>query len=162
MKIKNIITNLRLKWRIHKLTKKAEQEKRRCAAAYADWRDDEYNMGPCKFIWGVQRSKEANPSFCTLNDIAIYYNRDADMYFLLLDFPANLQQAQDKMKFLIQCLQAFQVYIQSLPDGYTFSAASHLEEGFEAWNLCGKTIDELYTKFTILLYGYQKALKTPQ
>ena len=162
MKFKYWWINLRCRWRLWKAVQRAKKENRRCAAQYPDWRDDEFNMGPCKFIWGIQRSKEARPSFCTLNDITVYYNRDTDLYFLLLDFPANLQQAQDKIKFLIQCLQAFQIYMQSLPDGYTFSAASHLEEGFEAWNLSGKTIDELYTKFTILLYGYQKALKTPQ
>ena len=160
MKIKNIITNLRLKWRIYKLTNKAKQEKRRCAAAYEDWQDDEYNMGPCKFIWGVQRNKETNPSFCTLNDITVYYNRDTDMYFLLIDFPANLKQEQDKLQFLIQCLQAFQVYMQSLPNGYTFAAS--IEEDFDTWNLYGKTIDELYVKFAALICGYKAILKQPE
>ena len=46
-----------IKTKLNKITKKelikAEKEKKRCQRLYLDWKDDEYNCGPLKFIWGV-------------------------------------------------------------------------------------------------------------
>ena len=59
---------------------------------YPDWKDDEFNCLDNKFIWGVKAKSDQSgkdPSFVTLNDLQIYYNRKSKIYFLDLDIAEN-------------------------------------------------------------------------
>ena len=69
-----------------------EKEKQRCMQEYPDWKDDEFNCLDNKFIWGVKAKTDQSgkePSFTTLNDIQIYYNRKSKLFFLDLDISEN-------------------------------------------------------------------------
>ena len=56
------------KW-LKKELKNGLKEKKRCQKLYDDWVDNEFNMGPLKFIFAVTSIKNQTPSFNTLNDL---------------------------------------------------------------------------------------------
>ena len=73
--------------RLKKALENIENEKKRCAEMYPDWRDDEYNCGACKFIWGVSYDPtDVEVSFYTNNELVIMYDRDQKLYYIDCDF----------------------------------------------------------------------------
>ena len=111
--------------------------KKRCARKYPDWRDDEFNMGANKFIWGVAHNG-APPSFLTLNDIMIYYNRDYKLYFMDIDSQLLARDAKDR---LAELKSEFE----------NFASNFHQEEVIfprERYCLCSASIMELWIHFT--------------
>ena len=85
--------------------KEYKRRKKYCAKAYSDWRDDEFNELDNKFIWAftANGSKEI-PSFCSLNDAIIYYNRATEQYIFDIDLtmydsadPDSVQRMIDKL-----------------------------------------------------------------
>lgn len=72
---------------------KMREERQRCANTYPDWRNDEFNCLDNQFIWGLKSKEDHSnmpPSFCTLNDIMLYYNRQHDIYYIDVDNTSGL------------------------------------------------------------------------
>ena len=90
---------------------KAKLEKERCSKIYSDWKDDEYNMGPLKFIFAVPVHCYEIPSFCSLNKFIIYYNRDNGIYFADVDVEAGLKNSSDIYCQLNNILEEFEEFI---------------------------------------------------
>lgn len=63
-----------------------KKQAKRCKKTYSDWEDNEYNILDNKFIFAIPATKlEVNPSFNSLNDFTVYYNRSTQMYHMQLD-----------------------------------------------------------------------------
>ena len=90
---------------------KAKLEKERCAKEYSDWKDDEYNMGPLKFIFAIPVHNYEIPSFCSLNKFIVYYNRDNGIYFADVDIEAGPKNSSDIYWQLNNILDKFEEFI---------------------------------------------------
>lgn len=90
---------------------KSKAEKKRCSKEYSDWKDDEYNMGPLKFIFAVPVHCYEVPSFCSLNKFIVYYNRDNGIYFADVDIEADPKNSSDIYYQLNNILEKFEEFI---------------------------------------------------
>lgn len=129
---------------------RAKQEKERCRRQYPDWKDDEYNCGPLKYILGIQANGTAARSFNTLNDLDIYFNRDTQKFVLSVDFTKtfdNIKEQKYWLRFLLIKLtkalsidkSKFDFSEIDLCDGELFIANSLIE---------------LYCKFFVFVNGF--------
>ena len=149
------------KLRLHKETRKeikaAEKEKKRCQKLYADWKDDEYNCGPLKYIWGIKSYDDltlSEPNFYTLNDLDIYYNRDNKLYMLDLETIYSFETVADRINYLNRLLDTFREYMSTnklFESNYDpfFLYVYNYGKMFEA-----ESLTELYYKFKIFVTGY--------
>lgn len=139
---------------LQKELKWIKKEKLRCKKLYPDWEDNDFNCGPLKFIWA--ESTTINPSFSTLNDLIIYYNRDTEHYLLDIDITKEFHSAEQRVLYLEACLTAFKNYLikenkfELKFNPYNFDCY-HRGELFE-----GMTLTELYYKFKIFVKGYKQ------
>ena len=150
-----------LKNNLNKETKeelrRSKKEKKRCQKLYADWKDDEYNCGPLKYIWGVKSHDDLtlnDANFYTLNDLDIYFNRDNRLYMLGLETIYSFDNNGDRINYLNRLLDAFKEYMitNDLFD-------SNYDPFFLYVYNCGKmfeaeSLTELYYKFKIFVIGY--------
>lgn len=137
--------------------KQSRREKRRCKKTYPDWKDDEFNCGPLKFIWGVispDDTTATTPSFNSMNDIEVYYNRDTQKYLLCVETYYLFQTPEEEIEYLEKLQKLFGEYLKnnkikvnkknydlfSYRDGELFIANS---------------IDALYFSFKIFVHGYK-------
>lgn len=97
---------------LQKDLERAKMEKERCSKQYSDWKDDEYNMGPLKFIFAVPFYYKDTPSFCSLNDLIIYYNRDNKKYFLDIDIESPFNSLKYRIS-LIDAVDKFKSFLRS-------------------------------------------------
>ena len=93
----------------------AKKEQKRCEKVYPDWKNDEYNCGPLKYIWGIQSSddlsKSTNANFNTLNDLDIYYNRDTKKYLIGLETIYLFETVADRINYINRLLDTFRDYM---------------------------------------------------
>ena len=147
--------------------KRAKKEKKRCAKMYKDWIDNEYNCGPLKFVFAVVA--EANsvftrlnlpPSFNTLNNLTISYNRDTQKYILDID-PAGMDMQKDSLIYLHELLDAFKSFLAEDLD-YDLSPFACLDPFAYLKDLdyfVANTLGELYYRFYIFIAGYEKLIE---
>ena len=134
------------------------KEKKRCAAQYPDWRDDNFNVLDNKFIWGFN-SMGDEPSFATWNEAYIYYNRATKKYYLeiddsLLTFTKDTVAARSVSGRLSEIEKAFRNFVLENSNGIE-SVKVELPAGCSrVFELEGEDVAELYAKFMIQLYGY--------
>ena len=76
---------------------------KKLAKKYPDFKEDEYNLGVNKFIYGISRDYTSeNTSFDTPNLLDIYYNREDRKYYCTIDtFEININDIQ-KIKELLK------------------------------------------------------------
>lgn len=135
-----------------------KRRKKECAKLYPDWRDDEYNMLECKFIWGVPaRDNEPVASFNTYNKVTVYYNRENERYFMSLAdpfFDLTSEEVQDAyVKYMLEIKEAFADYVFSLDEDKRISFEPvHLDE-LATYGLEGESIVQLYCRFCVLVKG---------
>jgi hypothetical protein len=136
---------------------RSKKEKKRCKKTYPDWADDEYNCGPLKFIWGVMSDDNlcaTVPSFYTMNDLDICYNRDTKKYLLGLETIYRFDDAGYEIAYLEELLLAFTKYVKEQKlkvrnadfGLYPFSTG----ELFIA-----DSIEQLYFNFKLFVHGYK-------
>lgn len=122
---------------------------------YEDYKDDEYNCGNLKFIWGIKSYDDFNSSSSNLysmNDIDISYDRDKKLYYLGVEtaYIFNGKKAEcDYFKHLLECFAQY----MSDNDYSTTSAYVTYMSDFQP-KLSAKTIEELYTNFRIIVTGF--------
>lgn len=130
---------------LKKELKTGKLEKRRCAKQYPDWKDDEFNCGPLKYIWGVSDAK--NPSFCTVNDMDIYYNRDNGLYFLDLDKTKEYPNTDSYLRYLEIIYDDFHKYM----DGKVDNSNPYKIDYSNLFS--GNSLTELYYKYKVYVNG---------
>ena len=92
---------------MNKLTKRElkfwKKYNKKLAKKYPDFKEDEYNVGVNKFIYGINRDYTSeNTSFDTPNLLDIYYNREDKKYYCTVDaFEININDIQ-KIKELLK------------------------------------------------------------
>ena len=137
------------KW-LKKELKRAKQLRKYCKKHFPDWRDDEYNCGDLKFLWGLTAGCDAAaaPSFCTNNIAVFYYSRIYKKYYLDIDF--SCKNNKEAIKMLDYVYHHFYLYVlnHNLP-----KKIIKLQTPFEL-TLTGDSEMEVLSKFKILLDGY--------
>lgn len=155
-----MLTNKKIDKQLKNELKRYEKEKIRCAKQYVDWKDDDYNCGPLKFIWGLNTNSVEEPNFRTLNIVSIYYNRDNGLYFLDLEGDANefneyyikeLQKVESRFTEWI-CSNST-VYEEVKTFNFDRDIGTVMNLGKDLF--VGKSIAELYYKFKILVKGLE-------
>ena len=138
--------------------RRSKKEKNRCKKLYTDWKDDEYNCGPLKYIWGIKscddlsETKDAN--FYTLNDLDIYFNRDNKLYMLGLETIYSFDNNEDRINYLDRLLAAFRKYIAT-NDLFDSNYDPFFLYRYNDGNIfAGNSITELYYKFKLFVTGY--------
>ena len=133
--------------------KKSKKEKKRCKKLYPDWKDDEYNCGPLRYVWGIQHNGEDTNNFNTLNDLDIYFNRDNKKYVLSLDTMVIMspEQTINHLEFLL--------------GKFSKLIGDKLECNFNPYELnvydtgelfIADSLTELYYKFKIFVNGFKE------
>lgn len=124
---------------------------------YPDYKDDEYNYGELKFIWGIKSwddLSDSDANMWTMNDIEIDYNRKTKEY--VLEIETIYQFASGKVgetEYLDKLLTAFTKYMKE--------NNFNMDEPFDFWtcqsvNLWrAKSIPELYTNFRLFVKSYK-------
>ena len=149
--IRKIYWNILFKWESvkHKYLVKKYSKK------YTDYKDDEYNMGALKFIWGIKSSDDLSSneaSFCTLNDLDICFDRDKKQYFLEVETIYMFDDTFSECAYYANLLNAFTDYMKenNLDINKNYNTfMSGLEISFSA-----SSIEELYSKFKIVVTGF--------
>ena len=89
------------------------QRKKYCQKMYEDWEDNEFNYLDNKFVWAkvAEGSKPETPSFITLNDAIIYFDREAKEYVFDCDLSmfdcGDADSAQHMIEYLERIQDAF-------------------------------------------------------
>ena len=152
-----MLINKKIDKNLKKELKKCKKEKIRCAKQYDDWKDDDYNCGPLKFIWGLNTNSVEEPNFRTLNVAYIYYNRDNGLYFLDLDGELNEfnRPKDDLLKLNTYFTEWVQADEKLFEEAQNFNVKENLGSIQNLYKdmLTGKSIAELYYKFKLVLKG---------
>ena len=113
---------------MNKLTKKElkfwKRYNKKIAKKYPDFKEDEYNIGVNKFIYGINRDfTSENTSFDTPNLLDIYYNRANNKYYCTIDYIDLRIQDIKKIKELLK--KEFEIEESLLLSGSIFSAINN-------------------------------------
>ena len=89
-----------------------DKRKKMCKKLYADWEDNEYNELEHKFIWALTaKDCKSSPSFLSLNDALVTYNRITERYEFYVDIAffdcGDRDSAQKLIKYLKRIQDAF-------------------------------------------------------
>ena len=137
--------------------RRSKKEKKRCQKLYADWKDDEYNCGSLKYIWGVKSHDDLtlnDANFYTLNDLDIYFNRDNKLYMLGLETIYSFDNNEDRINYLNRLLAAFRKYMAT-NDLFDSNYDPFFLYRYNDGNIfAGNSITELYYKFKLFVTGY--------
>lgn len=127
---------------------------------YSDWKDDEYNYGDLKFIWGVIAADNLSSPVAnlhTMNDIDIVYDRKRKLYLLGIEMLYYFDSPSDKIEYLDDMLNAFTDFMnENNYDKDSSESKEHLLMCDYMFDGSAKTIEELYIQFRIFVEGYKK------
>lgn len=135
--------------------KKCKKDKKKYAKLYSDWKDDEFNCGPLRYIYGVKYNNEDASSFNTLNIMDICFNRDTEKYIVCLDFSvSDKYSTNDSMlNMLTILLEKFSYFIRN-NEYFDHSFNPFSINVYEDGNIyVGNNLTELYYKFKIFVNG---------
>lgn len=124
---------------------------------YPDYKDDEYNCGELKFIWGIKSwddLSDGDANMWTMNDIEIAYDRKTKEYALSIETVYQFKDSKNgEIKYLDGLLSAFTNYMNK--NNY------QTDKSFDFWtcqsvNLWrAKDIPALYTQFRLFVEGHK-------
>ena len=124
--------------------------KRYCKKHFPDWKDDEYNCGDLKFLWGISYLGGRTPaSFCTLNFASLYYSRIKERYFLDLDL-SDCKTLNSFYMILDGIYMGLQNYLISQEIKLIYPLPHEIPFNFD---LSADTLEELFYQFYIILKG---------
>ena len=143
--------------KLKKELKLAKKENKKCKKLYSDWEDNEFNCGPLKFIWGVVSHDDlhsSTPSFYSMNDIDICYNRDTHKFLLGIETIYQFNSFEDKSNYLKFLLTSFESYLKE-NHIFNINYDPHLLYIYNNGEMfIGDNLTELYYKFKIFVGGY--------
>lgn len=130
-----------------------DAERQRCAAAYPDWKNDEYNCLDNKFIFGITLDNPCQEnSFNTVNDFMVYYNRKSKMYFYNID--PNLNITYINLLFIKEYFKVFLLNNKFITDKESDERINASNLDFNNFDLySAKSLKELYLKFKFFIKG---------
>ena len=125
-----------------------KNEKERCSKLYDDWKDDKYNCGANKFIWGLTEDEKVAESFEDLTILMVYYNRDTKNYFLQLDL--------EKIKDLGRVKLLMMFWLCDMKEKVNLDSFNKLDKSIfnDGIQFKAPTLSELYLQFRIFVNGY--------
>lgn len=131
-------------------------EVRKYKKIYHDYKDDEYNCGSLKHIWGVKSRSDLSGkcNLYTMNDIDITYNRDTKRYILGVETIYQFNHREDECKYLRGLLEAFARFMDD--NNYSKEYNNSLYAFGSTVNYTAETIEELYFNFKVFVEGYCK------
>lgn len=159
-----MFNNFKLNREIKREIKAHEKLNKKYKKLYPDWEDDEYNCADNKFIWGIKSFDDLTenpPSFYTLNDIDIYYNRKSKLYFLDIETIYQFDNRDIEKQYLKNLLNLFEQYLLSLGglEGYDYNVNKHprlyefnLVDGYDLFK--SESLEDLYYKFKMFVKGF--------
>jgi hypothetical protein len=125
---------------------------------YRDYRDDQFNCGPKKFIWGVKspddQLPDEKPSFITLNELELIFDRRTRTYELWVDTPNRISNGNEEIRYLSDLLHKFCNYItyhnrpRAEDERFYFS-----DRGLNL-DFKGPSVINIYQQFYIYVFGY--------
>ena len=147
---------LKVNKHIKKWRKEAKKTRRYCKKHFPDWRDDEYNCGDLKFIWGMPYYTEINtPSFATLNLATVYYSRIHKKYYLDIDTEELNRKPEHFFEKLFDVFLAFQDYLYITCELPRQISKTKLKQ-FITFDFSADSLEDLFYQFYIILNGIQK------
>jgi hypothetical protein len=108
-----------------------------------------------KFIWGIKSYDDlygGEPSFATMNDIEIIYDKKKKEYQLGIETAYIFEIYGDICDYLKRCLSAFTKYMDD--NGLSKDEPFDLFFRQPCTNVTAKSIEELYTNFKIFVDGF--------
>lgn len=124
---------------------------------YPDYEDNEYNCGSLVHVWGVQSWDDLTGDkshLYSMNDIDITYDRDKNEYYLGIETAYLFKDKHDECKYLRNLHDAFTEYM--LNNGFSTVSTLSLFFSCPRVSTSAKTIEELYSNFTVFVEGYCK------
>lgn len=153
MKLKYLINNLKTIYRQKKELWEIKCRQKECAKLYPDWRDDEYNMLECKFLWAYSVNLSEKPSFHTLNAAIVYYNRRTKRYILDIE-----KYLLDDIGTLRKVFESYASYVASLNMNNNILYSNICGMWDSNTSLTGNCLEEIYLKFKILIQLVENSL----
>lgn len=151
--------------RVDKAFKKELKDEARRRKLYREKYDNQEGdpmvCGPLQFIWGHSEQTDGVASFETLNNIDVYYNRDEKKYYLDIETAYVFASKKNEVSYLLELLIYFKQYMKkqnidsSGKELNLWTIADETDGLFRA-----DTIEELYAKFAIFVYGYKQYYKS--
>lgn len=167
---RRLCPTIKTRFRKWQLKRKTAKEEKRLRKLYPDYCENEFDAGSLKFIWGVMDTDNIihqsyqYPCALTMNDIEIFYDREAKEYTLGLETAYGfIDGKHGEIKHLEHLLDCFKEYMQQNNFDTEYEYRFFLSKPYNLFK--AETIPELYTSFRIFVEGY-KALyreheKTP-
>lgn len=140
-----------------------KRAKKKYKKMYDDWEDNEFNCGPMKFIWGLKSQSDCSnesPSFSTLNDIELYYNRSSGKYVLDIQGIIGERTKASVKEYLKSLFSAFEKYIRKNNDTVlsdkdaTKPFGDYMSGDYISIDFIADDVLTLYYQFKILVKGY--------
>lgn len=138
---------------LKKEVKQAVKEKKRCQKTYSDWKDDEYNCGPLKYVWGILPGGDDADNFYQLTDLDIYYNRDTQKYLLGLETIYKFDTIEAKFSYLDNLCNCFFNHLKGNFDSNVDPFYLYMYNDGNLFQADSET--ELYYKFKIFVEGFK-------
>lgn len=123
---------------------------------YPDWKDDEYNCGEMKFVWGVKSFDDLSSApacMHTLNDIDIIYDRKHKDYYLGIETAYIFTNKLAEVEYVNKLLAVFTDFMEK--NNYDTNQSYCFFMNNFNMELKAKSIPELYTMFRIVVEGYK-------
>lgn len=121
---------------------------------YPDWSDNEYNCAELKFIFAIKNKSDKSlaPSFSSLNDFIVYYNRKTKCYYADFDYDPKYITNKDYYVNLYKSILHDMPIYTGVSDTYI-----DLDAGVEIMDdgdLVANTLEKLYLKLAVKLSGF--------
>lgn len=118
-----------IKKQLKRWSKEAKKFNKYCKKTFPDWKDDDYNCGDCRFVWGVTFEGERAESFVTLNIAELFYSRIDKRYWLVID--------DDLLNLLLYDIppSPYEKMISLKQYGDSLEKIENIFSQFEAWFL---------------------------
>ena len=130
---------------------------------YPDWEDDEYNVGAWKFIWGIKSYDDlssGSPSFYSMNDLELYYDRENKCYGLAIETIYCFDSDLAEVEYLRNLRQRFKNYLISNNIELNYKPKlNKLIYDYDYSITTAETLPELYYKFDLFVKGFENYLE---
>lgn len=126
-----------------------------CRRKYADWKDDEYNIGSLKHIWGITSYDNltgSNANLYTMNDIDITYDRESKLYMLGVETAYCFKSKEGECEYLENLLKLFEGFMDKNNYDKNFDVMFYMLS--PSISMRAESIEELYAEFRIFVEGF--------
>ena len=131
----------------------AKKQRKKCKQQYSEWKNDEYNCAHLQWVWGILAKEQAEidgeANFYTLNDLAIYYDRQTNKYYLDIESSYCFSTIEEEHNYITRLYREFKIWMESNHCDTT----ARLPMGAGLTSLEAKTLPQLFYKFKVYAAG---------